>query len=86
MNQELHSRLLQRALEIVGGKTQLCRKLGIERHSLEFWLTGRATPPYDVVFAAADLVLQDDVSRASQDRRKELRGTAAPVQPPARAA
>jgi hypothetical protein len=86
MNQELHSRLLQRALEIVGGKAQLCRQLGIERHSLEFWLAGRATPPYEVVFAAAELVLKDDVSRASQDRRKELRETAAPVEPPARAA
>ena len=73
MNPELHRRLLERAAEIVGGKAQLCRRLGIERHSLEFWLAGRATPPPEVFFAAADLVLQDDVSRASQDRRKQQR-------------
>jgi hypothetical protein len=84
MNRELQRRLLQRAIEIVGGKAQFCRTLGIEPHALEFWLSGRATPPQEVFFAAADLILQDDVSRASQDRRKQLRD--APAAPPARAA
>lgn len=86
MNQELQSRLLQRAVEIAGGKAQFCRALGIEPHSLEFWLDGRATAPDEVFFAAADLILQDDVSRVSQDRRKQRRDDVAPVAPPARAA
>ena len=73
MNQDLHRKLLERAIEIAGGKAPLCLRLGVERHSLEFWLAGRATPPDDVFFAATDLVLQDDVSRASQDRRKQHR-------------
>jgi len=75
MPSELHRKLLERAAEIVGGKTELCRRLDVDRHALEFWLSGRATPPEYVFLAAADLVLADDLSRAGQDRRKQQRDT-----------
>ncbi len=78
MQPSLQQKLLQRAVEIVGGKAELCRRLEIERHALEFWLAGRARPPEYVFLAAADLVLEDDVGRASRDRRKQLRDTPPP--------
>jgi len=76
MHTELQRKLLQRAAEIVGGNAELCRRLQIDRHTLEFWLAGRATPPDKVFLAAADLVLEDDIARATQDRRKATRENA----------
>lgn len=72
MDRELKARLLQRAAEITGGRERLANRLGVEAHSLEFWLSGRATPPERVFLAVVDLVLEDDVARAQQDRRKNV--------------
>jgi hypothetical protein len=37
------------------------------------WLSGKALPPDRVLSFAVDLLLDDDLARAAQDRRKELR-------------
>ena len=74
MRPELRRRVLQRALNIVGGRSALRARLGVADHSLEFWLTGRATVPDRIFDTAVDLVLQDDIARAAQDRRGEPRG------------
>ena len=71
MHRELKARLLARACDIAGGRDALAQRLDIELHSLEFWLAGRATPPERVFIAVVDLVLEDDIARARQDRRKD---------------
>ena len=71
MHRELKVRLLARACDIVGGRERLAERLDVEQHALEFWLAGRATPPDRIFMAVVDLVLEDDIARARQDRRQD---------------
>ena len=71
MDRELKARLMRRACDIVGGRERLAARLDVELHSLEFWLAGRATPPDRIFMAVVDLVLEDDIARARQDRRQD---------------
>jgi hypothetical protein len=71
MQRELKVRLLARACDILGGRERLAERLDVEAHSLEFWLAGRATPPDRVFLSVVDLVLEDDIARARQDRRQD---------------
>jgi hypothetical protein len=68
-------RLLKRAIEIAGGWNELCVRIGVSEHSLKMWLDGKVTMPDRVFLAAADVVLQDDIARAGQDRRNTPRAT-----------
>ena len=63
------SRLLSRAAEICGGYSALSSRLTVSEHSLRLWLDGKARLPERVFLRAADIVLEDDVARAEQDRR-----------------
>ena len=71
MHRELKTRLFTRACDIVGGRERLATRLDVEPHALEFWLAGRATPPDRVFMAVVDLILEDDIARARQDRRQD---------------
>ena len=71
MQRQLKARLLARACDISGGRERLAARLDVEPHALEFWLAGRATPPDRVFMAVVDLVLEDDIARARQDRRQD---------------
>jgi DNA-binding transcriptional regulator YdaS (Cro superfamily) len=62
-------RLIERAMEIAGGTAALCLCLGVHEHSLKLWLEDRAAMPGRVFLALADLILEDDIRRAAQDRR-----------------
>ncbi len=73
MTRHLKRRLLERAAEIVGNNGLLSQRLDVDRHSLELWLSGRATLPDRVFQSAMDIVLRDDIARAAQDRRKAPR-------------
>jgi DNA-binding transcriptional regulator YdaS (Cro superfamily) len=70
MSDDLKRRLVTRACEIAGGRERLASRIGVETHALEFWLSGRATPPERVFLSVVDLVLEDDMARAVQDRRR----------------
>jgi DNA-binding transcriptional regulator YdaS (Cro superfamily) len=70
MDRELKARLMQRACDIVGGRERLATRLDVEPHALEFWISGRATPPERVFMSVVDLILEDDIARAAQDRRR----------------
>ena len=65
----MQGKLLGRAAEICGGWSALCVRLGIEGHSLKLWVDGRARLPQRIFLRAADIVLEDDIARAAQDRR-----------------
>jgi hypothetical protein len=77
---ELQSKLIKRAIEITGDAKKLCRQLGVNEHALQLWLDGRATAPSPVFQALIDLILEDDLLRAAQDRRSQPRPTDAPPQ------
>jgi hypothetical protein len=69
----LQPKLLQRAVEIAGSEEKLCDRLEVERHSFKLWSEGRATAPQEVLYAVIDLILEDDLARAAQDRRQQPR-------------
>jgi hypothetical protein len=69
MTRHLRRRLLERAAEIVGDRDRLRSLLVVDRHALELWLSGRATLPQRAFEIAMEIVLQDDIARAAQDRR-----------------
>lgn len=78
--------MIRRAVEICGGATALCIRLGVSEHRLLLWLEGRARLPEQVFLSLADVILEDDVARASSDRRKQprveaIKGDAQPAAP-----
>jgi hypothetical protein len=72
-------RMLKRAAEICGGDSVLCAKLGVSAFKLRAWIEGNSELPDNVFLIAADIVLEDDIARAAQDRRTNPR-----TRPPAR--
>jgi len=62
-------RMLQRAAEICGGDDVLCAYLGVSKFRLNIWIEGRSPLPEQVFLKAADIVLEDDIAWAKQDRR-----------------
>jgi hypothetical protein len=69
MNRKLRMTVLRRAADITGGSSALQQRLNVEQHALKLWLSGRATVPEWVFLLAVDLVVRDDIARATQDRR-----------------
>jgi hypothetical protein len=76
---ELQSKLIKRAIEITGDAKKLCRQLGVGEHALQLWSDGRATVPSPVFQALIDLILDDDLARAAQDRRSHPRSAHSPA-------
>ena len=68
--------LFQRAGEIFGGFPELAHHLRVPEHSVHLWALGKARAPAHIVVMLVDLVLQDDIARAREDRRHEPRATA----------
>jgi DNA-binding transcriptional regulator YdaS (Cro superfamily) len=73
MDGDLRVTVLRRAADIAGGSSALRQRLDVEDHALELWLSGRATVPERVFLLAVDLVVRDDIARATQDRRSSPR-------------
>jgi hypothetical protein len=69
MNPEVRLRVLRRAAEIAGSPTNLMIQLGVDQHAWELWQSGRARVPQRVFLSAVDVILRDDIARATQDRR-----------------
>ena len=69
----LQPRLFKRAVEISGGTAGLAERLSVEEHALSLWIANRASPPDHVLDRLVDLILEDDIARAAQDRRREPR-------------
>jgi hypothetical protein len=71
-------KLLKRAIEICGGGNALCVRVGVNEHALRLWLNGTARMPDKVFLKAADIVVDDDIRRACEDRRHAPRIAAIP--------
>ena len=70
---DFQGKLLKRAAEICGGYGALCERLDVTSSSLRAWAEGRTRLPSGVFLKAADIVLEDDIARADQDRRSNPR-------------
>ena len=66
---ELQPTLLRRAVEIAGGTDELCQLLGVSETRLRLWLSASVRLPDPVFLKAVDLILRDDIARATHDRR-----------------
>jgi hypothetical protein len=53
----VHTRVLHRACQILGGVDQLARHLKVSRTLLHAWLDGDDVPPASVFLKAVDLIL-----------------------------
>jgi hypothetical protein len=73
VTQDLRRRALERALQIVGGSPELAARLRVADYVLELWLQGRASMPASAFFEIVDVIIEDDLARASGDRRQQPR-------------
>ncbi|HYG55814.1 MAG TPA: hypothetical protein VD965_11020 [Burkholderiales bacterium] len=73
MDAQLRRRVLERVCAIPGGRETLEGRLCIPSHAFELWLAGRALIPGRVFDAAVDVILEDDIARTVQDRRRAPR-------------
>ena len=71
---DIQPTLLKRASEIIGGEEALCEHIGVSRPRLQLWLAARIRLPDPIFLKAVDLVLCDDIARATHDRRRHPRG------------
>jgi len=69
MRSDVRQKVIQRALELSGGRTLLSAMLGVEQVRLDEWLDGGAPVPEEAFERATEIVLQDDLARAMEDRR-----------------
>ena len=69
----MQGKLIARAAEIVGGLEELCARLGVQRTAMHFWLQAKARLPDRIFIQLTDIVLNDDIARAAQDRRHSVR-------------
>jgi transcriptional regulator with XRE-family HTH domain len=69
----VHARLLKRAIDILGGWNAFCARVGVSEHRVQAWLNEESKPPERVLLKAAEIVLDDDIAWAAQDRRTEPR-------------
>jgi hypothetical protein len=74
---ELQPTLLERAAAITGSHAALCEYLGVSEARLKLWLASRIRLPDPIFLKAVDLILRDDIARASHDRRQRPRGSPA---------
>ena len=67
------TRLLRRAAQIAGDEPALAASLGVAEEALKIWMEGKAKMPDSIFLATADLVLEDDIARASRDDVGDVR-------------
>ena len=56
MGATVHTRALQRAAQVLGGKEALRQFLEVTTHELEGWMAGLDTPPTDVFLMVVDVI------------------------------
>jgi hypothetical protein len=63
----VYSRTLQKAAELMGGYSKLCRHLRVPLAELQRWVEDRAVPPIGVFLRAVDLILDETPPPAGTD-------------------
>jgi hypothetical protein len=70
---DTHGLVLRRAAAIAGGLVPLGARIRVDVTLLERWLSGDRKIPDAIFLRLVDIVLQDDMARAAQDRRHIVR-------------
>jgi hypothetical protein len=55
----VYSRTLQKAAELIGGQSKLCRHLRVPEAELQKWIDDKAVPPMGVFLRAVDLIIEE---------------------------
>lgn len=55
----VYSRTLQKAAELVGSRSRLCRLLEVPEAELQKWLEDKAKPPLGVFLRAVDILIAE---------------------------
>jgi hypothetical protein len=63
----VYSRTLQKAAELIGGYSKLCRHLRVPLSELQRWVEDRAVPPIGVFLRAVDLILDETAPPSGTD-------------------
>ena len=67
----LHARLLERAVEILGGDDEVAEYLGVSRGHVRIWMRGVYSPPADVFLKLVDLLSEMPPVRPGDSRPAE---------------
>jgi len=65
---DLHARLLERAVEILGGTEEAAAYLGVPVRYVRIWMRGSFSPPLDVFLKLVDLVNSPGSERERDER------------------
>ena len=64
MSSSVHSRAVQRAAELAGGRQALADRLDLKRPDIDAWIAGQDRPTLPVLLRIVDLIL--DLSYATR--------------------
>jgi hypothetical protein len=64
MSSSVHSRAVQRAAELAGGRQALADRLDLKRPDIDAWIAGQGRPTLPVLLRIVDLIL--DLSYATR--------------------
>jgi hypothetical protein len=82
MQEDLHRRMLVRAVRILGGEDALAEELNVSRTRLGLWLIGAERPPVSVFLQLVDLLLKPEAPQTQKEStstaQKPLPETATP--------
>jgi hypothetical protein len=61
----VYSRTLQKAIELIGGRAELCRYLQVPAAELQKWLEDKTMPPMGVFLRAVDFIISETAAPPS---------------------
>ena len=59
MSTNVHSRALQRASELAGGRAALAERLSVPRADIDAWITGERRPLLAVLLRVVEVILDE---------------------------
>lgn len=59
MAASVYSRTLQKAAELLGSRSKLCRALQVPAADLQHWIDDKSAPPLGVFLRAVDLIIDE---------------------------
>jgi hypothetical protein len=65
MAASVYSRTLQKAADLLGGRTKLARTLRVPTKDLDAWIADEAKPPLNVFLRVVDLIIDEPGAAAS---------------------
>ena len=57
----VYSRAVQKAIDLVGGRERLARRLRVPKAELDEWVADKARPPREIFLRIVDLILDESV-------------------------